>query len=81
MKPPVCELCGRAFDFGEGGGTVTFADYEPLPDGMTGHPKGCFWLCKRHVAAARKLSDRPSGSALKALRRRYWISGLRGLLR
>ena len=81
MKPPVCKLCGRAFDFGEGGGTVTFADYEPLRDGMTGHPKGCFWLCERHVAAARKLSDRTSGAALKALRRKHLISALRGLLR
>ncbi len=60
---------------------MNFADYEPLPDGMTGHPKGCFWLCKRHLAAARKLSDRRSSAALEALRRRYWISGLLGRLR
>ncbi len=60
---------------------MTFADYEPLPGGMTGHPKGCFWLCKRHLAAGRALADRPSGAALKALSRRYWISALWGRLR
>ena len=80
MKPPICELCGRAFDPGQGGGMATFADYEPLPDGMTGHPEGCIWLCRRHLAAGRELGDRLSGAALKTLRRRFWISWLRGLL-
>ena len=77
MKPPVCELCGKAFDFGEGGGTVNFANYKPLPEGLTGHPVGCLWFCKRHFAAAGRLSDRSTGSALKALRWRYPLWWLR----
>ena len=81
MKPPICELCGRAVELGEGGGTVTFADYEPLPDGMTGHPEGCFWLCRRHLAAGRALSELPSGAALEALGRRFWFSRLWNLFR
>ncbi len=81
MKPPVCALCGRAFDPRSGGGTVGFADYEPLPAGMTGHPRGCLWFCRRHLAPARRLGGATAGAALARLRRRHWLAALRGRLR
>ena len=61
MKPPICELCGRAF-WEElayrhtGGDTVEFGDYAPLPRGLVGHPEGLVWLCDRHLAAGRALA-------------------------
>ena len=53
---------------------MEFAEYEPLPDGMTGHPKGAVWFCERHHEAAQALKDHRSGAALKRLRRKYWMS-------
>ena len=65
MRPPICELCrGRAVE------TVRFADYEPLPDGMVGHPRGLGWFCDRHLGAARALRGEALGDAIGLLRRR-----------
>ena len=69
MRPPLCEICGKTFDPFTGGGTVNFADYEPLPETMTGHPKGCEWFCARHLEAAQALKDQPAAVALAQLRR------------
>ncbi len=73
MKPPICALCHRDFrrDAG-GGGLVRFRDEEPLPEGMTGHPRGVEWFCSRHLAAAEELSASSLKEALATLRLRYW---------
>ncbi len=74
MRPPICELCGSRFDSSAGGGLVEFANYKPLPQGMTGHPTGLGWFCERHYKAAQDLAAYPSAEALKRLRRKYWMS-------
>lgn len=66
MRPPICDLCGTRFD--PDAALVRFADYEPLPEGVVGHPRGLAWFCGRHLAAARSLTDRSEGEALKRLR-------------
>ena len=70
MRPPICELCGGAAE-----ATLSFADYEPLPPRMTGHPRGVGWFCQRHLPAARGLRHLSMGEALAALGGRRW--GLR----
>ncbi len=67
MKPPICELCGERFDPREGGGAVTFADYQPLPEGMAGHPTGLEWFCDRHHSRAESFRGLPTAEALKRL--------------
>ena len=78
MKPPICALCGKRFD--KGAETVRFADFESLPDGMVGHPKGLVWFCGRHVGLARELSHLSSEQALSRLRIRRPLSWVRRLL-
>jgi hypothetical protein len=80
MRPPICDLCGARFE-PEAGGMVRFADYEPLPDGMVGHPQGLEWFCPRHIARARKLSHLPSGTAITRLQRTHPLEALRRLFR
>lgn len=63
MRPPICEVCGR-----EAIETVRFANYEPLPDGMVGHPRGLGWFCRRHLRGARRLAGRPMVRAVEILR-------------
>ena len=71
MKPPVCGRCGRRFDPADGGGTVNFADYQPLPLGMTGHPAGCIWFCHRHLSKAETLKAMVARDALAAMSIRH----------
>jgi hypothetical protein len=76
MKPPICELCGRAFSAelayrNTGGDTIEFADYAPLPQGMVGHPQGLVWLCDRHLAAGRALAALPWPEAKARLEREF----------
>ena len=71
MKPPRCDLCNRSFEHREGGGLVYFSDHTPLPDGMTGHPDGVEWYCKRHYDAAKALSRLPYADARRELTRIY----------
>ena len=63
MRPPICEVCGRGAI-----ATVSFSDYEPLPDGMVGHPRGVGWFCRWHLKPARRLSRRTLGQAVRRLR-------------
>jgi len=89
MKPPMCELCGRRFDPSDGGGLVHFADEKSLPNGMTGHPHGVEWYCKRHYDAAEGLHHFTYADAMRALRRIYsplgrapqWLASIRLRLR
>ena len=69
MKPPICEFCGQDFRDASPlpGDLVRFADYEPLPDGMVGHPQGLAWFCGEHVEEARSLQERPLSEALKMM--------------
>ncbi len=72
MRPPICALCHRDFRReASTGGLVHFRDEKPLPDGMTGHPRGVEWFCSRHLAAAQKLSPLSFAEAMAKLRRRY----------
>lgn len=68
MRPPICDLCGR--DAGDGE-LVSFRDYAPLPQGMTGHPRGRCWFCARHAAAAKALTHLDTGQAFARLRRKF----------
>ena len=75
MKPPICAVCRKRFDpfdssLAGRAGLVHFADYRPLPDGMTGHPAGTAWFCRRHFRAAKDLQDRSRPDALELLGRR-----------
>jgi hypothetical protein len=71
MKPPLCCLCGDDRD--PDAGLVQFADFEELPEGRPGHPRGLEWFCSRHLEAARAASHLPSAVALERLRaRRRW---------
>ena len=63
MRPPICEVCRR-----KAVETVRFANFEPLPDGMTGHPRGLGWFCRWHLWGARRLTGRTMGRAVGILR-------------
>ncbi len=67
MKPPICAVCHTRFSPAEGG-TVRFANYESLPEGMVGHPKGLEWFCSSHIEAARDLSSLSSGEAIERIK-------------
>lgn len=80
MRPPICEYCGLDFRDDDlqsetSGGLVRFADYEPLPERMVGHPKGLAWFCSKHIADARKLQECTLQEALVHLSK---VHGLRG---
>lgn len=62
MRPPICEVCGARFD--PDAALVRFADYEPLPEGQVGHPRGLGWFCGRHLAAARDLTHLAEAEAV-----------------
>ncbi|MEO1075741.1 MAG: hypothetical protein AAFX41_07210 [Bacteroidota bacterium] len=68
MKPPICAVCRCRSREASGFRTVRFANYEPLPDGMVGHPKGLHWFCGDHVEAAQALADKPWAEARALLR-------------
>lgn len=68
MKPPVCSVCNQHFEANEGS-LVAFADYEPLPEGATGHPRGLEWVCPEHIQAALGLRNLDSKHAIAQLRR------------
>ena len=70
MEPPICAFCGQDFrdESPLPGDLVRFADYEPLPEGMVGHPKGLAWFCGEHIEQARSLQERPLSEALKIMR-------------
>lgn len=75
MRPPVCAVCAaRAANAADRRDSrdrdhelVQFADFEPLPKGMVGHPRGYEWFCKRHLAAAQKLKHLPFAEALRQM--------------
>lgn len=68
MKPPVCSVCDRQFEPNVDS-LVAFADYEPLPEDIVGHPQGLEWVCPEHIQAARSLRHLDSESAIARLRR------------
>ena len=47
---------------------VQFKDYQPLPDGLTGHPQGLEWFCNEHLQGAEELSHLHSKEAIAQLR-------------
>lgn len=68
MMPPLCGVCGReGMRNGLSHELVRFADYEALPEGIVGHPKGLVWICEAHLAAAQALVHLPSDKALGEL--------------
>ena len=70
MKPPVCEVCRKRFSpRADEAGTVRFANYEKLPKGMVGHPRGLGWFCAKHYQKAKVLEALPMSDAVKKLRR------------
>ena len=76
MKPPICQVCGHDSEpelrrSGRGGDWVEFADHEPLPRGMPGHPHGLEWFCTVHLDAARALAGWPVDEALRRLGERF----------
>jgi hypothetical protein len=91
MKAPICMVCDRWLSEWppgqDGGGLVSFRDYEPLPEGACGHPRGDEWFCPDHAPAARELTDLDSATALTVLRGRFrppphgFLGWLRSLVR
>ncbi len=69
MRPPICDVCGHRFDPREGGGLVHFRDAQSLPDGMTGHPDGVEWYCKRHYDQAHALRESTYAEAMQQMKR------------
>ena len=72
MKPPICSLCNRDFrsehfHYKSGGDLVQFADYEPLAQGIAGHPRGLAWFCRDHLEQARAYAFMPCAVALSTL--------------
>ncbi|MFK7803517.1 MAG: hypothetical protein AB8G95_17915 [Anaerolineae bacterium] len=63
MRPPICALCNDRFD-PKDGGTVRFANFEPLPEGMVGHPKGLEWFCGQHIESAKGRSHMTTKEAI-----------------
>ena len=73
MKPPICACCHLDFRNEDlhsetSGGLVRFVDYEPLPKGMVGHPKGLAWFCATHIGAAHALRHLALGEALRRMK-------------
>ncbi|MEL6880170.1 MAG: hypothetical protein AAGM27_07490 [Cyanobacteria bacterium J06554_3] len=71
MKPPICAVCGKRFSPGkgeDGGTTVKFADYAPLPERRVGHPKGMVWVCSEHLEGARSHANLTTAEAIKKIR-------------
>ena len=64
MMPPICGLCSKRFNPSEEGGTVRFANYEALPDGVVGHPTGLVWFCGEHIEEAKSRSYMSSKEAI-----------------
>lgn len=76
MLPPVCELCDLDFRYDlekdeTSGGLVRFADFQDLPDGKVGHPKGLGWFCARHLKDAQFLSSLSKSAAIAQLTLNY----------
>jgi hypothetical protein len=78
VKPAYCWLCGRDFRWEwfhtrGGGELVQFRDYEPLPEGCVGQPRGLEWFCRDHAPEARALAALDSHEALRELRGRHGL--------
>lgn len=72
MKAPGCSLCHRdCLHTPYPAELVRFRDYEPLPDGCPGHPRGLEWFCQDHAPAARELSHLDFATALAMLKKRF----------
>jgi hypothetical protein len=48
---------------------VSFSNYEPLPRGVVGHPKGLAWFCPDHIREAQKLASLTQAEALAEMRK------------
>lgn len=73
MKPPICEICIKHLNedcLGESG-LVWFKDYQDLPPGMVGHPKGLGWFCGQHFKSAQSLNNLSKADAVRQLKRNY----------
>ena len=46
---------------------MRFADYQPLPTGMVGHPRGLGWFCHLHLNQAQQLTTLTMADALHQL--------------
>lgn len=73
MRPPICAVCNVRFSARDGG-TVRFANYEPLGKddqgrSRVGHPKGLEWFCAEHIAAAKALAELTSRDAIAQMRK------------
>jgi len=64
QRPSPVSSDSAAFD------TVNFADFQPLPPGVCGHPTGMAWFCPRHHLEARRLSHLPTAEAVNTIRAR-----------
>lgn len=67
MMPPHCAVCRKRFPAQEGG-LVRFANFEPLPEGRVGHPKGLVWFCAEHIDQAKTLTALESSDAIRQMK-------------
>jgi hypothetical protein len=77
MRPPVCDICDKDFDFTRDNcGLVYFKkrqsdiewDKRMKKNSMTGHPPYARWFCPEHYSEAVKLSSLAVDEAIKKLR-------------
>ena len=64
MKAQMCEICRNHGS----GNYVRFANYQPLPDGMAGHPQGLEWFCSVHLHDAQQLANFSSYEAVNRIK-------------
>lgn len=76
MRPPICVLCGKYLEAGEGG-LIYFkerpSDLEWIQrmkeKGMVGHPPYAEWFCGEHISEAEKLSHLTVDQAIRQLKK------------
>lgn len=75
MKPPICRICGKRFDIGEGD-LVYFEKRDSdiawikrmEETGAVGHPPYADWFCENHIKRARLLKHLTIDKAMEQMR-------------
>ena len=72
MKPPICEICQKRMSVDSTdkakGGLVWFNDFQQLPQGMVGHPKGLGWFCGQHYEQAQLHNNHSKAEAIRQIK-------------
>lgn len=75
MKPPICRICGKKLENGEGSlvsFTLTESDRvwkaHMAKIGGIGHPPWMDWFCEKHIAKAQSLANYDIGTAITMMK-------------